>query len=320
MTRQTTVREAVFELLRAFGMTTVFGNPGSTELPMFRDFPADFRYVLALQESIARRHGGRLRPGHAATRRWSTCTPRPASATRSAISSPRTATSTPLVVIAGQQARSILPFEPFLYAQAGDRVPEALCEVELRAGARRGRAGGDRARLSTRDAGAARARPSSRCRSTTGTGCASRSRRAQRQPRRARRSAVACGSAEALNRAERPVIVVGASSRRATTPGTETIALAERHQAPVWVSPMSRRNSFPEDHPLFAGFLAADRSGSSPTSPATISSSCSARRCSPIMSKDSGRTCPPGADAVQLIDDPAHGRFGRRSARRSSAA
>src|SRR5882757_3592695 len=48
-----TVREATFALMRAFGMTKVFGNPGSTELPMFRDFPDDFEYVLALQESIA---------------------------------------------------------------------------------------------------------------------------------------------------------------------------------------------------------------------------------------------------------------------------
>src|SRR5207302_133843 len=47
-----TVREAVFALLRDVGLTTIFGNPGSTELPMFRDFPADFRYVLGLQESV----------------------------------------------------------------------------------------------------------------------------------------------------------------------------------------------------------------------------------------------------------------------------
>jgi len=39
-------------VLRAAGMTTVFGNPGSTELPMFRHFPDDFRYVLGLQESL----------------------------------------------------------------------------------------------------------------------------------------------------------------------------------------------------------------------------------------------------------------------------
>jgi benzoylformate decarboxylase len=46
----TDVREATLELLRSHGMTTIFGNPGSTELPMLRDFPADFSYVLGLQE------------------------------------------------------------------------------------------------------------------------------------------------------------------------------------------------------------------------------------------------------------------------------
>jgi benzoylformate decarboxylase len=49
----TTVREATLELFRRHGMTTIFGNPGSTELPMLRDFPADFRYVLGLQEAVA---------------------------------------------------------------------------------------------------------------------------------------------------------------------------------------------------------------------------------------------------------------------------
>ena len=46
-----TVREACFDLFRAQGMTTMFGNPGSTELPMLADFPGDFRYVLGLQEA-----------------------------------------------------------------------------------------------------------------------------------------------------------------------------------------------------------------------------------------------------------------------------
>ncbi|HEV2980363.1 MAG TPA: benzoylformate decarboxylase [Solirubrobacteraceae bacterium] len=46
----TDVREATLELLRSRGMTTIFGNPGSTELPMLRDFPDDFSYVLGLQE------------------------------------------------------------------------------------------------------------------------------------------------------------------------------------------------------------------------------------------------------------------------------
>ena len=48
-----TVREATFDLLRAHGITTMFGNPGSTELPFLKDFPDDFTYVLALQEAVA---------------------------------------------------------------------------------------------------------------------------------------------------------------------------------------------------------------------------------------------------------------------------
>jgi benzoylformate decarboxylase len=48
----TTVRDATFELFRRHGMTTMFGNPGSTELPMLGDFPSDFRYILGLQEAV----------------------------------------------------------------------------------------------------------------------------------------------------------------------------------------------------------------------------------------------------------------------------
>jgi benzoylformate decarboxylase len=47
-----TVREATFDLFRAHEMTTIFGNPGSTELPMLRDFPEDFSYILGLQELV----------------------------------------------------------------------------------------------------------------------------------------------------------------------------------------------------------------------------------------------------------------------------
>src|SRR3954467_1480868 len=47
------VREVTFELFRKHGMTTIFGNPGSTELPMLAEFPDDFRYVLGLQEAVA---------------------------------------------------------------------------------------------------------------------------------------------------------------------------------------------------------------------------------------------------------------------------
>ena len=51
MAKGPTVREASLEVFRAHGMTTVFGNPGSTELPMLAELPDDFRYVLGLQEA-----------------------------------------------------------------------------------------------------------------------------------------------------------------------------------------------------------------------------------------------------------------------------
>jgi benzoylformate decarboxylase len=47
------VRDACYEVLRTHGITTIFGNPGSAELPLLRDFPRDFRYILALQEGAA---------------------------------------------------------------------------------------------------------------------------------------------------------------------------------------------------------------------------------------------------------------------------
>jgi len=47
------VRDAFYVILRAHGITTIFGNPGSNELPMLSDQPDDFRYILALQEGAA---------------------------------------------------------------------------------------------------------------------------------------------------------------------------------------------------------------------------------------------------------------------------
>jgi benzoylformate decarboxylase len=53
MTEPSTVRNVTYDLLRSLGLTTVFGNPGSTEEPFLQEFPDDFRCVLALQEASA---------------------------------------------------------------------------------------------------------------------------------------------------------------------------------------------------------------------------------------------------------------------------
>src|ERR1700748_382994 len=53
MTGESTVRSVTYDLLRSLGLTTVFGNPGSTEQTFLQEFPGDFTYVLALQEASA---------------------------------------------------------------------------------------------------------------------------------------------------------------------------------------------------------------------------------------------------------------------------
>src|ERR1700721_571819 len=52
-TKAATVWDATYSLLRKLGLTTVFGNPGSTEQPFLKNFPPDFEYVLGLQEATA---------------------------------------------------------------------------------------------------------------------------------------------------------------------------------------------------------------------------------------------------------------------------
>ncbi|HSK60360.1 MAG TPA: thiamine pyrophosphate-binding protein, partial [Actinomycetospora sp.] len=107
----TTVREASLAVLRGHGITTIFGNPGSTELPMFRDFPDDFRYVLGLQESVA----VGMANGYAqATGRAALVNLHSAAGVGHGLGNVFTAfrNRTPLVLVAGQQARSLLVGEP----------------------------------------------------------------------------------------------------------------------------------------------------------------------------------------------------------------
>src|SRR5262245_61178991 len=117
-----TVREAVFRLLRGFGMTTVFGNPGSTELRMFRDWPQDFRYILGLQESVV----VGMADAYAQVRRAPALVNlHSAGGVGHALGSVFTAwrNQTPLVILAGQQTRAMLPTDPFLSARYAVEFP-----------------------------------------------------------------------------------------------------------------------------------------------------------------------------------------------------
>lgn len=118
-----TVRHAVIAMLRELGMTRIFGNPGSTELPLFRDYPEDFSYVLGLQETVV----VGMADGHAqATRNASFVNLHSAAGVGHAMANIFTAfkNRTPLVITAGQQARSLLQFDPFLHSSQAAELPK----------------------------------------------------------------------------------------------------------------------------------------------------------------------------------------------------
>ena len=107
------VREAFYEVLRAHGITTIFGNPGSNELRLLQDFPDDLRYVLALQEGVAMG----MADGYAlATGRPALVNLHAAAGTGNAMGNLTNTQSghVPVVVTSGQQARRYVPLNAML--------------------------------------------------------------------------------------------------------------------------------------------------------------------------------------------------------------
>jgi benzoylformate decarboxylase len=121
----TTVREATFDLLRRNGMTTMFGNPGSTELPMLADFPDDFRYVLGLQEAVAvgMADGYAQAGGRPALVNLHTA---PGLGNGMGAIFNAQANKSPLVVTAGQQDRSLITLQANLTNREAIRMPHPL--------------------------------------------------------------------------------------------------------------------------------------------------------------------------------------------------
>ena len=124
------VKDATLDLLRAFGIRKVFGNPGSTELPFLSDWPDDIDYVLGLQEASVIG----MADGYAqATRNAGFVNLHSAAGVGNALGNIYTAhrNQTPLVITAGQQARSILPLQAFLYAERASEFPRPYVKFSV---------------------------------------------------------------------------------------------------------------------------------------------------------------------------------------------
>ena len=249
-----TVKQATLDLLRAFGIKKVFGNPGSTELPFLSDWPDDIDYVLGLQEASV----VGMADGYAqATRNAGFVNLHSGAGVGNALGNVYTAhrNQTPLVITAGQQARSILPLQAFLYAERASEFPRPYVKFSI-----------EPARPEDVPAAIARAyyvamQPP--C-GPTFVSVPIDDWTHQTQPVEARNvtrefgpDPAAIGAlVKALAASKHPAFVIGPGVDRAQAVDL-MVRVAEKTKATVWVSPFSARCSFPERHPQFAGFLHA---------------------------------------------------------------
>jgi benzoylformate decarboxylase len=249
-----TVKHATLNLLRAFGVKKMFGNPGSTELPFLADWPDDIDYVLGLQEAsvIGMADGYAQATGNAGFVNLHS-----AAGVGNALGNIYTAhrNQTPLVITAGQQARSILPLQAFLYAERASEFPRPYVKYSI-----------EPARAEDVPAAIARAyyvamQPP--C-GPTFVSVPIDDWTHPTQPIEARHVSRELGPdasamqalAAALAASKSPALVVGPGVDRAQAVDL-MVRVAEKTRASVWVSPFSARCSFPERHPQFAGFLHA---------------------------------------------------------------
>ncbi|WP_210579502.1 benzoylformate decarboxylase [Streptomyces sp. GESEQ-4] len=247
-----TVLDAVVRLLRDTGMTTVFGNPGSTELRMLRDWPDDFTYVLGLQESTA----VAMAAGHAlGTRSAAFVSLHSAGGVGHGLGAVFNAyrDRVPLVIVAGQQARSLIQLRPFLGADQPAEFPRPYVKF-----ARQPERAADVPAVLAEAHRIAMTHPRGPVFVSVPEDDWDRPAEPV-APRTVHGGFMASPSALAhlaarLDACARPALVIGPGVDDEEAQ-SEARALAERTRSAVWISPLSGRSGFPETHPLFQGFL-----------------------------------------------------------------
>jgi benzoylformate decarboxylase len=249
-----TVRDATFDVLRRLRLTTMFSNPGSTEVPFLAGLPEDLEFVLGLHEGavVGMAAGFALaRSAPALVLLHST----PGFGNAVAALATARQNRAPLVVLVGQQDRRHLAQDPFLAGSlaglAGDYpvwsetparaavVPGAIVRAYWEAETARGPA----VVVVPMDDWSA---PAPAEWEVVG-------------PQRVLRAAgvaddVVNHLVSLVDDAARVGIVAGASAE-----WSSLVALAERLGCPVWAEPFGGAAGFPQDHPQFAGHLPARR-------------------------------------------------------------
>src|SRR5271163_3471920 len=251
--RALTVHDATFNLLRKLGLTTIFGNPGSTEQPFLKNFPPDFEYVLGLQEAtaVAMADGFAQATGKPALLNLHT-----SAGTGHGMGNIMTAfhNKTPLIITAGQQTREMILCDPYLTNRDETLLPRPWVKwayqpvraqdvpgaiIRAYAIAVQPPAGPVYVSIPLDDwdqpaLGEAVVR-------TVSSRCAP-------DPERL------ALFAERIKKSENPVLVYGPEIGRAGA-WDAGVRFAERLKAPVYISPLTDRASFPQTHPQFHGMV-----------------------------------------------------------------
>ncbi|SEG99561.1 benzoylformate decarboxylase [Nonomuraea solani] len=249
----TTVRDAVFDLLRRYELTTLFCNPGSTEVSLLTGLPDDLRFVLALHEgSVVGMATG-----------WAIGREAPALAvlhTTAGLGNAVGAIATarvnrvPLVILVGQQDRRHLALEPFLTGRLDGLAGDYPVRVDQP--------------VRAQDVPGAIARAFHEAATSRGPALvvvpmddweAPFEGETVAAPGRLLRPAAVADDdlaplVELLSGALSPAIVAGARAD-----WDSLVPLAELLGCPVFQESFGSRAGFPQDHPQYAGVLPADR-------------------------------------------------------------
>ncbi|TGG91462.1 benzoylformate decarboxylase [Natronospirillum operosum] len=252
----TSIRAFTYELLRKYGMTTMFGNPGSNELPFLKNFPSDFRYILGLQEGVVMG----MADGYALASGQPTLVNLHAAAgTGNAMGALTNAyySQSPLVVTAGQQARNLMGVEAMLTNVDAAQLPLPLVKWSFEPA----EASDVPRAMSQAIHEATLPTPGPTYLSIPYSDWDEET-DANMDHLLQRTVEVGAGPhpdqlkdwADVLAQADNPLLVLGpeVDAQRANS---DAVELANALGAPVWVAPSESRCPFPTNHPAFRGVL-----------------------------------------------------------------
>jgi benzoylformate decarboxylase len=256
------VHDLTYDLLRRHGVTTVFGNPGSNELPFLKDFPSDFSYFLCLHEGVA----VGMADGYAqATGKPALINLHSAAGTGNGMGALANAwnSHTPLVVMAGQQTRAMVGVEALLTNLDSTQLPRPLVKWSYEPSIAQ-----DVPLATSRALHMAALPPSGPVYLSVPYDDWA----AEADPQSSTlldRQVHAVGSFDGpslsrvldrLNASKNPAVVLGPEVD-ACRANAHAVRLAEKLRGPVWAAPSAPRCPFPTTHPFFRGLLPASIKG-----------------------------------------------------------